>query len=62
MKELSLRHQLINDIRLLSPDLLSQAYHYLELLKASESNRKNTWRKYASCISDKEAQAQKRIN
>jgi len=61
MKDLSIRHQLIQDIKILSPELLSQAYHYLELLKATENNRKNTWKSYIGCISDKEAIAQKKL-
>ena len=61
MKEQSIRHQLIHDIRLLSPELLSQAYHYFELLKTSEKNRKKTWKSYIGCISAKEAKAQKEL-
>lgn len=61
MKDLGIRHQLIHDIRFLSPELLSQAYHYLELLKATENNRKSTWKSYIGCISDKEAITQKEL-
>ena len=61
MKDLSIRHQMINDIRFLSPELLSQAYHYLELLKATENNKKSTWKSYVGCISDKEALTQKEL-
>ena len=61
MKDLSIRHQLINDIRFLSPELLSQAYHYLELLKATEKIKKSTWKSYIGCISDKEAIYQKEL-
>lgn len=61
MKELSIRHQLIHDIRFLSPELLSQAYHYFELLKATKNNEKKTWKTYIGCISDKEAIAQKEL-
>jgi len=61
MKELSIRHQLIHDIRFLSPELLSHAYHYFELLKATENNRKKTWKSYIGCIFDKEAIAQKEL-
>ena len=59
MKELNIRHQLIHDIRFLSPELLSQAFHYFELLKLSNNNK--TWRNYIGCISDKEAIDQKAI-
>lgn len=61
MKDLSIRNLLIHDIRLLSPELLSQAYHYLELLKASENNNKDSWKSYIGCISDKEAATQKEL-
>ncbi len=61
MKDLSIRHQMINDIRFLSPELLSQAYHYLELLKTSENNKKSTWKSYVGCISDKKAMIQKEL-
>ena len=61
MKELSIRHQLIHDIRFLSPELLSQAFQYFETLKASENNKKSTWKSFAGCISDKEALAQKEL-
>lgn len=61
MKDLSIRHQLIQDIKLLSPESLSQAFHYLELLKATENNRKSTWKSYIGCISDQEAKTQKEL-
>ena len=61
MKDLSIRHQLIHDIRFLSPELLSQAYHYLEVLKATENNKKGTWKSYVGCISDNEAISQKKL-
>ena len=61
MKDLSIRHQMINDIRFLSPELLSQAYHYLEVLKATENNKKGTWKSYVGCISNKEATIQKEL-
>ncbi|NTW31461.1 MAG: hypothetical protein HGB12_02355 [Bacteroidetes bacterium] len=61
MKELNIRHQLINDIRFLSPDLLSQVFHYFELLKFSDNNKKKAWKTYIGCISDKEAVTQKEI-
>jgi hypothetical protein len=61
MKDLSIRNQIIHDIRFLSPESLSQAYHYLELLKASENNKKSTWQSYIGCISNKEASTQKEL-
>lgn len=61
MKDLSIRHQLIHDIRFLSPELLSQAYHYLEVLKATENNKKGSWKSYVGCISDNEAISQKEL-
>ena len=61
MKEISIRHQLIHDIKFLSPELLSKAFHYFELLKVSEINRKSNWKSFVGCISDKEAIAQKNI-
>jgi len=61
MKELNIRHQLIHDIRFLSPELLSQAFHYFELLKFSDNNKKSTWKTFVGCISDKEAINQKEI-
>lgn len=61
MKELSIRHQLIHDIRFLSPELLSQAYYYLELLKSTDNNNKSSWKSYIGCISDKEAKSQKEL-
>jgi len=61
MKDLTIRHQLIQDIKILSPELLSQAYHYLELLKASENYTKSSWKSYIGCISDKEAITQKEL-
>ncbi|MCX6237775.1 MAG: hypothetical protein NTY07_09515 [Bacteroidia bacterium] len=61
MKDLSIRHQLIQDIKFLSPELLSQAYQYLELLKATKNNRKSTWKSYIGCISDQEATTQKEL-
>jgi len=61
MKELSIRHQLIHDIKFLSPELLSQAFQYFELLKVSEKNKKSTWKSYIGCISDKEAFGQKKL-
>lgn len=61
MKDLSIRHQLIHDIRLLSPELLSQTYHYLELLKSTEQNKKSSWKSYVGSISDEEALSQKEL-
>jgi hypothetical protein len=61
MKDLSIRHQLIHDIRLLSPELLSQAYHYLELLKSSEHGTKSSWKAYVGSISNVDAVAQKEL-
>ena len=61
MKDLSIRHQIIHDIRFLSPELLSQAYQYLELLKATKYDKKSTWKSYIGCISDQEATTQKEL-
>jgi len=61
MKDLNIRHQLIHDIRFLSPELLSQAYNYLEVLKATSNNNKGTWKSYVGCISDNEAISQKEL-
>jgi hypothetical protein len=61
MKDLSIRHQIIHDIRFLSPELLSQAYQYLELLKATKYDKKGTWKSYIGCISDQEATTQKEL-
>jgi len=61
MKDLSIRHQIIHDIRFLSPELLSQAYQYLELLKATKYDKKSTWKSYIGCISDQEATTQKKL-
>jgi hypothetical protein len=61
MKDLSIRHQLIHDIRLLSPELLSQTYNYLELLKSSDNSTKSSWKSYVGSISNEEALAQKEL-
>lgn len=61
MKELTIRHQLIQDIRLLSPELLSQSFHYFELLKSSENKGIKTWKSFIGCISDKDAKAQREL-
>ena len=61
MKDLNIRHQLIHDIRFLSPELLSQAYNYFEVLKATGNNKKGTWKSYVGCISDNEAISQKEL-
>ena len=61
MKDLSIRNQLINDIRLLSPEALFQAYQYLELLKASENDKKTSWKSYIGCISDNDVTTQKEL-
>lgn len=61
MKELSIRHQLINDLKFFSPELLSQAYHYLELLKSNDNNKTGNWKNFIGCISDRDAQKQKTL-
>ncbi|MCH8316984.1 MAG: hypothetical protein IIA88_00575 [Bacteroidetes bacterium] len=61
MKELRIRDQLIDYIRILSPELLSQAYHYLELLKSNDNKQTGNWKNYIGCISDKDAQEQKEL-
>jgi hypothetical protein len=61
MKDLSIRHQIIHDIRFLSPELLSQAYQFIELLKATKYDKKSTWKSYIGCISDQEATIQKEL-
>ena len=58
MKDLSIRKQLINDIKSLNPELLPQVYHYLELLKAKGINQKISLKPYIGCLSDEEAAAQ----
>jgi hypothetical protein len=61
MKDLSIRQQLIHEIKFLNPELLSKAYHYIESLKATANNRKSDWKAYAGCISDNEAIEQKEL-
>jgi hypothetical protein len=55
MKELSQRQQLIHNIKILSPELVPKAYHYIESLKATDNNKITEWKSYVGCISDKEA-------
>jgi len=61
MKELSLKNQLIQDIRVLNPELLAQVYHYFELLKSASTKKVKSWKSYIGCVSDREAIEQKKL-
>jgi len=46
MKDLSIRKQLINDIKSLNPELLPQVHQYLEVLKTDKNYKKKDWKSW----------------
>lgn len=61
MKDLSIRKQLINDIKSLNPELLPQVHQYLEVLKTDKNYKKKDWKSLVGYLSDEEARAQKEL-
>lgn len=58
---MNMRSQLINDIKMLNPEMLTQAHYYMELLKTNNNPQVNTWKQFVGCISAKEADEQKNL-